>query len=606
MNSFEHLIISARDTIENFRFQSESKYLKTTDFISRFTAHPNPIVGGEKWSFKGHEWQKDVSDDTTREQATQKCSQIGFSEIYIRKALGMVAHYNLNATYVMPTKEMINSFVPARFDPVILNSPKLRSMITKRNNTSHKMFKNGKNLYISHSNSEAARLSTALDMVIMDEFDRCDDSNYDAWPQRLGHSEYKIYDCFSTPTVSDYGINALFKQSDQKYYMIKCLACNEWQVMTFPDSIKFKKGLLNLPPFHPEMPQRTGVDKLDWKHKYLDREPYIGCKKCDKRLDRTRSELKEWVATYESKGVSGRQISRFNVPWDPVTKRGHNAVTILDVFFQMNGLLEFYNQVLGEPYDKTSDSINRENLLQCCASEASGFTSLMKRSEGITFMGIDQGKNLHITIYRVNGVFLDLIYAEEKAMARGDDGQAFGLDEVVSEVRELCERFNTVRGVCDGSPDINLPRALAEALPGVFCWAFFNKNLNAYTEPTDKNKAIGINRTWVLNSVSNMVKKSHSQFELRVPSNFYKTSEGKEFESHFRSAKKSIIEKGDHTTGIIKKETVWIKKKNEADHYLLSSCYALVAVLFVFEPDDTDRPVMYSTGYTVVETGGVM
>jgi len=606
MSEFHELAGMVRDILGNMTFKGESRVLLTTDFITRFTADPDPMNTHKKFSFEGHEWQRDMLNDVTREQATQKCSQIGVSEVFIRKALAMVVHYGLNVTYVMPTFEGIKSYVPARIDPVIRHSSKLSAMITSPDNNSHKMFKNGRSLYISHSNSEAARVSTALDMVVMDEFDRCDDANYDAWPQRLGHSKYKIYDCFSTPTISDYGINALFKQSDQKYYMIKCSACGEWQVMSFENNIMFKKGLVGLPDFNIKMPQRSGVDKLDWKDKYLDREPYIGCRKCRKKLDRNDTSLREWVPEFAGRKISGRQLTRFDVPWNPETRMGHNASTIIDVFFQNRSLLEFYNQVLGIPYDQSSDSITRSDLLKCQADPASGFNSLQKHSDGITFMGVDQGKNLHITIYRVNGVFFDLVYAEEMSMARGKDRQDFALPEVVSEISELARKFRVVHGVCDGAPDINLPRALSKAMPNVFCWAFFNTNTNGYNKPTEKNKVISINRSWVLNSVASMVKKAHPMFELRVPSNFIETKEGKEYESHFSAMSKALMEKPDKRTGVMKQETVWVKKSGRADHYLLSSCYALVATLFVYDPKDKKRVVPYSTGYTVVKTKGVL
>ena len=65
-------------------------------------------------SFDGHKWQNNDLDRAPREQATQECSQIGASGAHLRKALAVIGHLGLNATYTMPVSEMVKSYVPTR------------------------------------------------------------------------------------------------------------------------------------------------------------------------------------------------------------------------------------------------------------------------------------------------------------------------------------------------------------------------------------------------------------------------------------------------------------------------------------------------------------
>jgi len=595
-----------KDTINGFKFHGEHKVLTTVDFITGNTMDPRPRYSHLPFSFEGHEWQKDMLLDLSREQCTQKCSQIGLSELYIRKSLALCCLFGLNVGYVMPTFQGIRSYVPARFDPVIAASEKLSNMIGTPNNNEHKKFTNGANIYVRHSNSEAARISVALDAIFLDEYDRCDPDNYDAWPQRLGHSEYKIYECFSTPTYDEVGINALYRRSDSKRYMIRCTGCNLWQTMEFPDSIFFKKGLSGLPSFDIDMTQRTGVDKFDWRQKYMDRIPYVGCKKCNKELDRVDSGLREWVPEYPTRQISGRSLNRFDVPKDPITGAGHDAESIIDVFFRVNHLREFYNQVLGLPFSTSSDSLSVEDLMFATSPPEDGFLTFPEKILGPCFMGIDQGKNLHMTIYRLTGKKFDLVHAEEMAMVAGESAE-FKLMSVVDHIVKMQKKFNIRAIVCDAAPDINLPRAIASRIPSrcSVSWAYFvRRTSDGFTEPTETKRSISINRTWMLSSVADMIKKDHSKYELRFPTNLFSESIGVDMSEHFRALVKSDIAKEDKDTKSPKVETVWIKRSGRADHFFMSTGYAYVAMEIYRMMYLNDVVPFMSNSYLVVHAKG--
>ena len=584
-----------RDSIDSLRLPGENKVLKVRDWIPKNTSDPRPHMSHLPFSFKDHEWQIDCLNDMSTRQCVQKPSQIGISEMYVRKAYALCGLHGLNVCYVMPTGQLIRSYVPSRFDPVIDNSIKLSRLVGKPNNNEHKKFRSGANLFIRHSGSEAAKIAISLHVVLMDELDRCSSESADYWKQRLGHaSGGGILEAFSTPTYSEIGINAMFNRSDQKYYMIKCEACNEWQIMTFPDSIKFKKGLVGLPEFYMEMPERTGVDKLDWLEKYLEREPYIGCTKCDKRLNRSNVKLKDWVAKFPTRSRSGRQLTRFDVPYDASEKMGHNAATILNSFFDLDGLKEFYNQVLGEPYTTSQDSMSVDDIRNAAAPIDSGFLKMLDKSSAVSYMGIDQGKKIHITIYRRTGNCFDMIFTKEISMV-GNDKNEFRLMEVLDEIGELKRRFNVRFIACDAQPDFSLPRALAVKYTKQVVWVYFADKCDGFTEPTETNRTVSVNRTWLLNQVSSMVKRDHDSMILRFPAHMFDQGTDKmglEIIRHFTAMVKTDIEKENREKSMVEIKTVWQLKTGRRSDLFLSSCYALLAYYLY-------RKVFMDSPYTI-------
>ena len=89
----------------------------------------NTYLKGKPFSFAGHEYQKEIANDTHPLQAIQKCVQIGISEILIRK---FIAFFILNdgrqGIYTFPTREGVRQFVKTRVNPTIQETPMLRSL----------------------------------------------------------------------------------------------------------------------------------------------------------------------------------------------------------------------------------------------------------------------------------------------------------------------------------------------------------------------------------------------------------------------------------------------------------------------------------------------
>lgn len=558
-------------------FPGESRVLNTLDFIRKYTMDPRPGRGHEPFSTFGHEWQEDILNDKTSDQIVMKCSQIGISEVLIRKALALVAHHGLNIGYVLPSFLLMQNYAPARIRPVIEQSQKLSMGVDgHRQATTHYQFSNYANLYLFHSTSDTSSVANALDGVFLDEYDRCAPESIDLWPQRLGHSIHKLLLKFSTPTGCEIGIHGEYLASDQKVFMFKCGSCGHWQTLAWPASILFAKSAIGLPAFSDDMPQRVGIGKLDWEKRYLDAEPYIGCTSCGSSVERCDPKLKQWVATYPDRPVSGYSLSRFHVPRIESERMGHDASTIIKDFFKVQKLREFYNQVLGLPFSNSSDTISDDDMHATICSEGQFFDAFLQGATpgGSYFMGVDQGKQLHVTICRVQDNFFDLVHAVEISMAKDTPGED-DLKSVVSQIEGLVRLFRVSFIVCDGAPDINLPRAIAARMRHKSSYVFFNDAARDFTLPSAEREQwqITANRNWVINSVVDMVKKVHEEYEFRLPANARGTEIYYELLSHFTSMTKVESQRESDKRVRVR----WVVKSGKPNHFLLSTCYAFLA-----------------------------
>lgn len=557
-------------------FPGESKVLQTLDFIKRYTADPRPMQQHRKYSTEGFDWQEDVLNDMSRDFRMMKCSQVGASEVIMRKSAVLSAHHGLNIGYVLPSKTMMDKYAPSRVRPIIMNSRRLKdALIQSKPSNVQYAFTNGATLYLLYSSSDTMAISIAMDGVVLDEYDRCDPELLDFWPQRLGASTHKLQLMFSTPTAPKVGIHAEFLKSNQQYYMHKCGGCGHWQDLGFIN-ILFRKGLQGMPDFYIDMPQRSGIDKEDWKEKFRSREPYIGCIKCSKEINRSDRALKEWVPKHPDRKVSGYSISRFHVPKTKANEGGHDGYTIINDLFRVRGLKQFYNQVLGQPYATSRDSISEEDVKSCIAEPGTGFDRFPDSLRGgQVFMGVDQGDNVHVVIIRIDGHNCDLVYAEEFSMSdmllKGG-----GFRAVIQKISDLIRRFSVTQIVVDAAPDINFPKTLARKYRNKSSYARFMHTLNDFSLPDpEKDKfLVNVNRNWILGEAVNIVKKVDDNLEFRFPANFESSHLYAAIKVHFSSMVRVETISED---GLEKVEVAWLVNDNAPNHFLFATAYAILA-----------------------------
>jgi len=178
-----------------------------------------------------------------------------------------------------------------------------------------------------------------IDFLAFDEYDRMSDGVELAFQESMKSSAYGWLRRLSTPTIPGRGVDLQFGKSDQRFYMHKCDACNEWQVITAEDNIfQYKKD---------------GIDLMT--DEIQDGTFGFVCAKCSKPLDRWYNG--EWVAKYpDRKAIRGYHISQLNAVWisaDDVKRR--------ELKYTSKQL--FYNYVIGEPYASEGLVITEDDIL---------------------------------------------------------------------------------------------------------------------------------------------------------------------------------------------------------------------------------------------------
>lgn len=202
------------------------------------------LSSGKRFSFKNHEFQRRIAEDTSREINVQKSAQLGVSELAMRMAVGMVMIMPtpFAAAYVFPTSGFSTQYSKARFSPIIQNSPLLRSSINSEDIDSAelKQFGLGRQLYFKGASSGTSAISTSLSAVYLDEYSYMDQVVAGDFTSRLIHDEHRIKIKFSTPTFLGDPISRSMEESKRWRNMCRCHHCQHVFYPEFYEHVKIE------------------------------------------------------------------------------------------------------------------------------------------------------------------------------------------------------------------------------------------------------------------------------------------------------------------------------------------------------------------------------
>lgn len=285
-------------------------------------------------------WQVQILDDQHPDKVVRKSRQLGLSEMGVLENLHFAdTKDSVKTMQTFPRKQQILDFVRTRLNPILheneyfksILDPNSDSMEVKRIRDSFMMFRS--------SWGGALGEGADLDFLAMDEYDRQGEDVETAFIEGMKSSAYGYLRRWSTPTIPSRGIDRLFDISDQYFWMHKCQACNEYQVLDIEDNIRQVKP--------------DGVDIVtnsveDGTFEYV-------CKKCSKPLDRWYNA--EWVPKYPSRqGLRGYHISQLDAVWisaDDVMKR--------QLTYKSTQL--FHNYVIGVPFASEGLLVTDDDIL---------------------------------------------------------------------------------------------------------------------------------------------------------------------------------------------------------------------------------------------------
>lgn len=477
---------------------------------------------GVPLDFINNPFLKQIYADESPDAGVMKSTQCGLSEYILCREIALACS-GRNIFHVLPTDRLIGRFVRERMDKTIEATQKYRDIVKQTksaDNITMKQFGAGTIVFVG-SNSESSFAEFPADDAIIDEFDRCDQKNVLMVDDRLSASQYRTKFTIANPTVTDYGIHKLWKDSKQYEWFVKCPHCGEWVHPNFFEHVV-------------EQVEDTVWTLRDTEWDRDSKRDIFAICKCGKPLD-LRADGK-WLAR------NGRADKSFY----HVSKMFSTMVSIKDLCDAFNKGLEndeamarFYNSDLGLPYTPKGAKFTDDTLNQCISDYI-----LPNKCERPCIAGVDVGTVLHC---RVNEILPD---GSEKAVF-------FGELRDVEELAWVCHNFNIVAGVIDAMPEQRLSKRVAQWKGWVRC---FFQSPRAQDNLNLQNMTVSVNRTELIDSV----KAKFDEHRCYLPKNAQTI---KHYYEHMKELTRVFNE--------ARNEYDWVG--DGADHYLFAEVYMAVA-----------------------------
>jgi len=306
---------------------------------------------------------------------------MGATEMEVIKSLhGMIyGRYPKGVAYIFPTNDEVGEFSKSRFNPLIDKNKTFvgRYVKTQKRGTDTTSLKTIGSSYLylrgarqsqrigdSNESTSSKTAGIPVDRVVFDEVDYMDVNVIEKYKSRMNESLVKEEIYLGNPSHEDFGIDLIFKQSDQRYWFRKC-SCGHWTCAekSFPNCVKIRKD-------------GTG---------------YVACDKCGKEVPPWAGDgTGEWVPDYPSKSsyMHGYMASQLISP-------RNDPAEILEDFVNppFGNLADVYRLKLGRPYSAKEDKLRKDDVLANCGRDYPAV-----RHSGPCAMGVDVGKAYHAVV----------------------------------------------------------------------------------------------------------------------------------------------------------------------------------------------------------------
>jgi hypothetical protein len=432
-------------------------------------------LGGTPFELPNHEYQRGLFECQDRVQVCIKGAQMGITEVWVLKTLWGMIHgmYPKGALYLFPTQNDVGDFSKARFDPLIDGNACIGGYVNSTDSQFIKRIHEGF-LYLrgaratkaigGEKKSSAQLKSIPVDRIVFDERDEMSDDMVTLAEERVSHSKVQELMFLGTPTIPDIGVDAMFKQSTQNLWMIKCQACGTETCLEteFPNCI--------------EVDIKTG-------------RRYRACKKCSKEILPKHG---RWESQFPDRDITGWWISQLNSMYIRPGK-------IVDLFENPpNGdLSEVMNSKLGRAYVAQENRLTQNLIWGTCSADY-----MATRSDGPCFAGVDVGKKLHVVIgIRKTRELLKILH-----VARLDSFQ---------DLHALAQRFNVQSMVIDYKPEIHKVRDFQASEPFAVWACDYVERKTGAASWDEKDFMVKVNRTEICDATHDLV---ISPGRLEIPS----------------------------------------------------------------------------------------
>lgn len=454
-------------------------------------------LGGSKFSFKNHEFQKEIVDSKHNNVVIIKPSQVGLTECSIRLVLSFLAvEVGTVALHLLPTAGEAMKAVKSRFDPIIKGSPYLRSIIHSGSDSSSFKQLGDSQLFTGGTYGKSV-ISIPTDLVSIDELDFADQENVATSLSRLTHSRFVDENTgarglrrqWSTPTAVGIGVDALFTQSNQKRRLVRCKHCQHWFWPQFLKHVVVKG-------WDKPFTEMAHIDAAILNDKGLLSTAKLLCEKCFRPVtkENLRQDYREWVAEYPSRTYQeGFHVGPLDLP------DYHTPESILRKLMDYrNNISHFNNFVLGLAYSDASNSIMDNLVAQYINVRPITPEEAEAGAVSGCVAGLDVGRTSWLLIGKPNyyNKTIDIIWAEAIRLQGDED------DDLKRTVLYRLKQYGVVKLVCDAQPytpsilSIKAARPEGWVLPNFY--VLRDKKLPLY-QINEKDYTVNSNRTKTLN-----------------------------------------------------------------------------------------------------------
>ena len=469
------------------RFAEDSINMLMSDWIVR-----NTHLRKQQFSFKGYEFQRQIVDDMHPDMHVIKCSQIGLTEVQLRKFAAFLARTTaIKAIFSLPTDVMFKRVSQTRFSPLISGETVFNMAGAEKPVRSVGLYQINQSFGFFTGGKESDATSIDADALFQDEVDLADQEMLALYQSRLQGSNYKITQSFSTPTFEGFGIHKGFHNSDQHEYLLRCEGCNHYNIPEFTPKFMVIPGLsgdLNdLSEIDAELAEKLDLGAA-----------YVRCESCGGRLNTADPALRSWVPRFPGRRSRGYRVSPFCV------HRIANPAYIVDQLLKYkarDALRRWYNTVLGQAHNDASARLTEMDILAIMRGEGAVSVS----SEPV-IIGIDAGLTCHITLAHV-GQGRPIVF----------DWRQVSADNLLDEVKTILETFNVIGGCMDRNPYTPLANEIRDysggrILPVEYASTAGAPAVQIINDELDQLSHIRGNRTTMLDAVAGAVRKRQIDF----------------------------------------------------------------------------------------------
>ena len=432
-------------------------------------------------------WLRAIYDCVARYMVVRKSVQCGVSEYIICRELAE-ADAGRSVIHVLPNYVLRNRFVATRVDRplrfVPLYRERARLAVGEASNRAFKLFGDGA-LHFLGSNTADQFIEVAGDTAIVDEVDRCDAENLTLLPDRLSAAgRVQAWLQVGNPTHDGFGISALYDDSDQCEWQVRCAKCGRYsRVDWFEHVVEVERDDEGVIVGH-RLRDETWSPELDRAIRC-----YCPCGEPFDRFGRGR-----WEAKQPGHPRRGYHVSK-------LMTRQATLAALYKVFVEALGdatkMTRFINNDLGLPYSPPGSAVTEE-MLDACRRDFGQAGS----SPGPCTMGVDVGSVLDIRISDSpeNGV----------RRSRWIGRAPLKVDEIVGRLK----KFGVRSCVIDSMPETHFCRQVLSQLGatgvrshGVWLCRFIQgvSVRDAVKDP--KERIVTVDRTQLLDAATARIRK---------------------------------------------------------------------------------------------------